>query len=56
MVFMKINVNDIWGYIDNIKEVSIANGKKEIVGELGISNCITIMVRTISEYKLIYNC
>ena len=53
---MKINVNDIWGYIDNIKEVSIAYGNKEIVGECGMSNCITIMVRTNSEYKLIYNC
>lgn len=55
MVFMKTNVNDIWVYRDNTK-VSIANGKKEIVGELGMINCITIMMRTISEYKLIYKC
>ena len=39
MVFMKTNVNDIWVYRDNTK-VSIANGKKEIVGELGMINCI----------------
>lgn len=56
MVFMKTSVNNIWGYRDNRKEVSTAYGKKELVGELGMSNCITIMVRTISGYKLISKC